>query len=111
MFLSVCHEFLAFILSYISETIHFFSVLLKKKKKTVLLQALMALDKLEKLGLAWNKGVTDDAVERLCEAMSGLRELDLALCKKITARSLQVGLTQRREGDHHLLVRGNRLTR
>lgn len=53
------------------------------------LEALVALDQLEKLGLAWNKGVTDDALDQLCGAMGGLRELDLALCNKITARSLQ----------------------
>lgn len=50
----------------------------------------MGLHHLERLGLAWNKGVTDDVIEQLCGATSNLRELDVGLCDKLTVRSLQV---------------------
>lgn len=48
------------------------------------------LSRLQKLGLAWNKGVTDAVVEMLCGSVSGLKELDLTLCDNITGRSLRV---------------------
>lgn len=71
----------------------------------------MALDQLEKLGLAWNKGVTDDALDQLCGAMGGLRELDLALCNKITARSLQVRFCHNGDGRHRLFLKTTHCTR
>lgn len=54
------------------------------------LKGLMGMSRLQKLGLAWNKGVTDGAIEKLCGEMNGLIELDLALCSNITCRSLRV---------------------
>ena len=54
-------------------------------------QGLACLKQLKCLRLAWNKGVTDEVVEKVCGSMKGLKELDLSLCGKITCRSLQVG--------------------
>ena len=56
----------------------------------LIFQGLAGLKRLECLRLAWNKGVTDEVVEKVCGSMSGLKELDLSLCGKITSRSLQV---------------------
>lgn len=55
-------------------------------------QGLACLKQLKCLRLAWNKGVTDEVVEKVCGSIKGLKELDLSLCRKITCRSLQVGV-------------------